>query len=1226
MSKRLIFVLGMALWLILFFFSCGNDDEDVPPSINIPLAFFSPMAAGDYTVRITITAPDISNQITSEQNLAIVEGANRTYDVTVDNIPIGNKRGVKVEVFKDAKRLFEGSGTVNISSGENQLALRLEKVAELLSSEPRTGAQLLSTGSLTLNFSAPPGVVTVNGTQAVVQGNTASWKVPGLTAGSTALNIAWTVAGGGSHTLSMTIIGSPATIVLDPGSATLTAIGETVELSATVKDAQGQTVPGASVTWQSNTPAVAEVSASGLVTAIGSGSATITGMSGGKSATAVITVSQASATLAITPSTATLNAIGQTAQLTATVRDANNNPIPGATVTWQSSTPAVASVSTSGLVTAIGSGSATITVMSGGKSATAVITVSQASATMAITPSTTTLNAIGQTAQLTATVRDANNNPITGATVTWQSNTPAVAEVSASGLVTAIGIGSATITVMSGGKSATAVITVSQASATLAITPSTTTLNAIGQTTQLTATVRDANNNLITGATVTWRSNNSAVVSVNSSGLVTARGSGSAIITATSGGKSATAVIAVSQASATMAITPSTTTLNAIGQTTQLTVTVRDANNNLIPGATVTWRSNNSAVVSVNSSGLVTARGSGSATITATSGGKSATAVIAVSQVSATMAITPFTATLNAIGQAVQLTATVRDANNNLIPGATVTWRSNNSAVVSVNSSGLVTARGSGSAIITATSGGQSATAVITVSQVSATMAITPSTATLNAIGQTVQLTATVRDANNNPIPGTTVTWRSNNSAVVSVNSSGLVTARGSGSATITATSGGQSATAVIAVGQSAATLAVTPSTTTLNAIGQTVQLTATVRDANNNPIPGTTVTWRSNNSAVVSVNSSGLVTARGSGSATITATSGGQSATAVIAVGQSAATLAVTPSTTTLNAIGQTTQLTATVRDANNNPITGASVSWSSSNPSVASVSAAGLVTAHGNGNTEIQVRSGNLSQAITITVVVREEAVPSTPAGMVLIPAGEFQMGRNDGASDERPVHTVYLDAFYMDVYEVTNAQYKQFVDANPQWGKDRIPSSYHDGYYLAHWNGNSYPPGKANHPVVYVSWYSAMAYSQWAGKRLPTEAEWEKAARGGLVGKKYPWGDSIDSSKANYNQNVGDTTPVGSYPPNGYGLYDMAGNVWEWCLDQYEDDFYARSPRDNPIAGGSITGIINNFTSVTSPPVLRGGSWGYNPGNLRVANRNRSNPTLSVSSLGFRCARAQ
>ena len=231
MSKRLIFIVWLTLGLPLFFSVCGDDEEEVPPSIDIPLAFLRPMEAGDYTVRITITGPDISNQIVSEQNLAIVEGANQTYDVRVDNIPIGSKRAVKVKVFKDAKRLFEGSGMVNISSGENQLLLRLEKVAELLTSEPIAGSQMLGIGRLTLNFSAPPGTVTVNGAKAAVQGNMASWTAPGLAAGLTNLNVAWTAAGGSNHTLSMVIIGSAAVVAISPDSGTLTAIGETVQLS-----------------------------------------------------------------------------------------------------------------------------------------------------------------------------------------------------------------------------------------------------------------------------------------------------------------------------------------------------------------------------------------------------------------------------------------------------------------------------------------------------------------------------------------------------------------------------------------------------------------------------------------------------------------------------------------------------------------------------------------------------------------------------------------------------------------------------------------------------------------------------------------------------------------------------------------------------------------------------------------------------------------------------------
>lgn len=245
-----------------------------------------------------------------------------------------------------------------------------------------------------------------------------------------------------------------------------------------------------------------------------------------------------------------------------------------------------------------------------------------------------------------------------------------------------------------------------------------------------------------------------------------------------------------------------------------------------------------------------------------------------------------------------------------------------------------------------------------------------------------------------------------------------------------------------------------------------------------------------------------------------------------------------------------------------------------------------------------------------------------------MVLIPAGEFQMGSNSGDFDESPVHPVYLDAFYMDRYEVTNAQYRLFVDANPQWQKERISRKYHDGNYLKDWNGNNYPSEKANHPVVHVNWYSAMAYAEWVGKRLPTEAEWEKAARGGLVGNQYPLGNLMDSNEANFNKNVGGTTRVGSYPPNDYGLYDMAGNAWEWCLDEYSTKFYANSPRMNPVSGSGknvlVRSMINNFKNIKTSRVLRGGAWDKPLKRGRVAYRYKHAPTDTTLPTGFRCVR--
>ena len=273
------------------------------------------------------------------------------------------------------------------------------------------------------------------------------------------------------------------------------------------------------------------------------------------------------------------------------------------------------------------------------------------------------------------------------------------------------------------------------------------------------------------------------------------------------------------------------------------------------------------------------------------------------------------------------------------------------------------------------------------------------------------------------------------------------------------------------------------------------------------------------------------------------------------------------------------------------------------------------------------------NTEEPVAPPTVTPDEGVTVAPppAGMVLIPAGEFDMGSNDeeANNDEQPVRTVYVDAFYMDETEVTNVQYKEFLIENPQWQKGRVNAQFANANYLDHWNGNNYPQGKANHPVIWVSWYAAMAYAEWAGKRLPTEAEWEYAARGELKGKKYPNGNTITARDANFGGNVGDTTPVGKYPANGYGLYDMAGNVWEWCLDEYDSEFYFTFPRNgvarNPLSGAnSVEWILNNYTNVNGSRVRRGGSWFADAPYVRCAQRYYNTPTDTAYNIGFRCAR--
>jgi sulfatase modifying factor 1 len=222
-----------------------------------------------------------------------------------------------------------------------------------------------------------------------------------------------------------------------------------------------------------------------------------------------------------------------------------------------------------------------------------------------------------------------------------------------------------------------------------------------------------------------------------------------------------------------------------------------------------------------------------------------------------------------------------------------------------------------------------------------------------------------------------------------------------------------------------------------------------------------------------------------------------------------------------------------------------------------------------------------------------------------------------------DEVPKHWVTLDDFYIDECPVTNAQFKRFTDANPEWQPDRIPRQLDNGNYLKHWKETGALTTHADHPAVNVNWYAAVAYCRWAGKRLPTEIEWEHAARGGLNGL-FPWGNQpVDGSRANFSgSGLNTTSPVGKYPANGYGLFDMAGNVWQFVADEWKP--YSSIPQKNPVAGGNLFLGGTAFLNVKTRRVIRGGSFGGVPVNLWVEYRDSHPPDGSRDFVGFRCAK--
>ena len=591
-----------------------------------------------------------------------------------------------------------------------------------------------------------------------------------------------------SDTANVTVAGCTvpvASVSVSPASATVLA-GQAVQLTAAPKDANGNPLSGRTVTWSSSNTSVAIADVNGNVTGLAPGSATITATSEGQSGTAAITVTNVPVnSVTVTPASASIQQ-GQTVQLTATPKDVNGNALTGRVVTWSSSNTAVASVNASGLVTSGAAGSATITATSEGKSGTAAITVTSVPvASVTVSPGSASLPE-GRTVQLTATPRDANGNPLTGRAVSWTSGNTSIVTVSSSGLVSGLVAGSATITATSEGQSGSSAITVTPPSSTCP-TSSTAFQNSAftSQNGSFTATFDatpngtglDVATGLSQGAAAAY-TDLAVIVRFNTGGTIDARNGGAYAaantITYTAGTSYHFRVV-----------------VDVPSHTYSAYVTPAGGAEQTI-GTGFAFRSEQSTVTALADWSLTAITGTHTVCNFAIAGSQPPAPV-------ATVTVTPGSATINE-GQTRQLTATLKDANGNTLVGRSITWSSSNPSAAGVNGTGLVTGVTAGSATITATSEGQSGTSAITVVHMPvASVTVTPASTSISA-GSSVQLTATPKDANGNPLVGRTVTWQSSNTAAATVNGSGLVSGVAAGSATITATSEGQSGTSAITV------------------------------------------------------------------------------------------------------------------------------------------------------------------------------------------------------------------------------------------------------------------------------------------------------------------------------------------------------------------------------------------------------------------------------------------
>ena len=961
----------------------------------------------------TVTAATITSLSLSPTTASIANGTTQQFSATgtfTDGTSQNLTNSVTWASNDSAVATINASGLATAAgTGSAQISATYGAQTATTSSFVVTQATLVSVA-----FNPPnPSVAAGTTAQVTVTGTFSDGTTQNLTNSSTYTSSnpsAVTVSTGGvvtgvapgTSTITVQVDGNTSSFNVTVTSATLSSIsiapanppsivkGTTQQFTATGHFTDGSTQDlSSSVTWGSTNTNVVSINTTGLAMGTGVGSAAISATYQGQSAsTATFQVTAATvSTITVSPASASIQS-GATQQYTAmaSYTDGSMQDV-STSVTWTSSSPGVATISTAGLASGVGAGNTTITATLNSVMGTASLAVTVATppqqvtlSSITVTPSGTSI-AQGGTQQYTATgtYSDGSTQNLTSS-VSWYSSSTSVATITSAGLASGTGGGMTQISASYSGKTGMTTLTVNPATLTsLTVTPATASV-AAGTTQQYQAmgNFSDGSTQNLTTA-VTWTSSNTSYATINQSGLASSSTPGTTTIKAQSGTVSGTATLTVTNATVlSVQVSPASATL-AVGNTQQLTVTATftdTSSQNVTSSAT--YSSSNPSAATVSTGGKVTAVGTGSSTITATLGSQSANSAITVTAAALTsISVTPANVSL-AVGTNQQLTATGTFSDGSTANlTSSVTWSSSAASVASVSTTGNVTASQTGSATISATSGSIVGHDTITdTPAVISSISVTPASTNL-AAGQTQQYTAiaTLSDGSQQTVT-TSAHWSVSDATKASISntsgSNGLLTSSAAGSDTVSAAIGSVNGSASVTITSATLTgITITPAAITLE-VGLTQQLDVlgTYSDGSNQDLTNT-ATYTSSAPSAGTVSSTGLVTSTGTGTATITAAVGAVSDSAVLTSTPGVLlAVAVTPATPTIpNGLTQQFTATGTFTGASQENIT-SQVQWTSSNTTVASISTAGIATALHGGTSTITATSGTMSGNTVLTV----------------------------------------------------------------------------------------------------------------------------------------------------------------------------------------------------------------------------------------------------------------